>query len=47
MELACGCVWGRSTFFDALQQQMGLKLQPQKAPVEVLVIDPIEQPPAN
>jgi len=31
----------------ALQEQIGLKLEPQKAPVEVLVIDHVEQPSAN
>jgi uncharacterized protein (TIGR03435 family) len=34
-------------FRDALKKQLGLKLEPQKAPVEVLVIDHVEQPTAN
>jgi hypothetical protein len=38
---------GRLSLFDALQQQLGLKLEPQKAPLEVLVIDHVEQPSAN
>jgi uncharacterized protein (TIGR03435 family) len=34
-------------FRDALKKQLGLKLEPQKASVEVLVIDHVEQPTAN
>jgi uncharacterized protein (TIGR03435 family) len=34
-------------FREALRKQLGLKLEPQKAPVEVLVIDHVEQPSAN
>jgi uncharacterized protein (TIGR03435 family) len=33
--------------FTAIQQQIGLKLEPVKAPVDVLVIDQVEQPSAN
>jgi uncharacterized protein (TIGR03435 family) len=35
------------TFLDALQEQLGLKLEPRKAPVEVLVIEHVERPSAN
>ncbi|HTV54534.1 MAG TPA: M56 family metallopeptidase [Terriglobia bacterium] len=33
--------------FTAVQQQLGLRLKPEKGPVEVLVIDHVEQPSAN
>ncbi|HUA97344.1 MAG TPA: TIGR03435 family protein [Terracidiphilus sp.] len=35
------------TFREALKKQLGLKLEPQKGPVEVLVIDHVEQPSPN
>jgi len=35
------------TFFEALQEQLGLKLVPKTGPVDVLVIDRVKQPSAN
>jgi uncharacterized protein (TIGR03435 family) len=35
------------SFFTAIREQLGLALVPSKAPVEVIVIDHIEQPSAN
>jgi uncharacterized protein (TIGR03435 family) len=35
------------SIFEAVQQQLGLKLEPQRGPVEYYVIDDVEKPSAN
>jgi uncharacterized protein (TIGR03435 family) len=35
------------SLYTALEEQLGLKLEPTKGPVQVLVIDSVERPSAN
>jgi len=36
-----------STFLEALQEQLGLKLEATKAPLRILVVDHVDRPSQN
>ncbi len=38
---------GRPGIYEAMQQQLGLKLEPTRGPIEAMVIDRVERPSAN
>ena len=45
-ELKVSAVAGRS-LFTALQEELGLRLEPQRGPVEMIVVEHLEKPSAN
>lgn len=46
-DTAAGADAGTISVFTAFQEQLGLRLQPTKAPVQVLIIDHAEKPSEN
>jgi uncharacterized protein (TIGR03435 family) len=44
LKAAAGAASERPSVFTALQEQLGLKLEPSRAPVDILVIDSAERP---
>jgi uncharacterized protein (TIGR03435 family) len=43
-DLSWDAINGAPSIFTAIQEQLGLKLTPARAPVDILVIDHVERP---